>query len=157
MTKKTNTTKANYTFNHADKKIYISKRFSNAAETFNSTEYKQLVELVKDFPTYEIEVVEIKKKQNKVSYKGLSLDEMRRFVKLQSEEEAELFEKVIKIAESKPSSYPVIKKWFLKKYREAYLNELENATINKLEAELDELSNEISEDSDEMLNEEKVA
>ncbi len=145
MRKTTNTTKVQYTFNHANKVIKISKRFANAAEKFNSPEYKQFVQLVADFPTYSIEVVEIKKKENKVSYKGLSIDEMKRFIKSRSEEEAELFEKVITIAKNKTSPYAVIKKWFLKKYKEAYLNEVANAELDKLEAELDELDNEVNE------------
>ena len=145
MRKTTNTTKVQFTFNHAEKTIKISKRFANAAEKFNSPEYKKFVQLVADFPTYSIEVVEIKKKENKVSYKGLSIDEMRRFIKSRSEEEAELFEKVITIAKNKTSPYAVIKKWFLNKYKEAYLNEVENAQFDKLEAELDELDNEVNE------------
>lgn len=157
MNKTRNTTKAQYTFNHPAKKILISKRFSNAAEKINSTEYKELVKLITDFPTYTIEVVEFKKNTNKLSYKGLTIDQMRRFIQTQSNEEAELFEKVIKIAKNKTSPYSVIKKWFLKRYKEAYLNEVENAALDELETELDELANEFDEDSNEISNEKKIA
>ena len=145
MTKRTNTTKANFTFDHAKKIIFIPKRFANAANVIGSVAYNQLVKLTKDFPTYTISVIEPKKKQGKVSYKGLTIDEMKRFVATVGNDEALLFNKVIDIAQNKTSPYAVIKKWFLNKYKEAYLNEIANAQNDILEAELDALDNEINE------------
>ena len=145
MTKRTNTTKANYTFNHTDKKIFITRRFENAANIIGSDAYNKLVRLTKDFPTYSISIIEPKKKQGKVSYKGLTIDEMKRFVSTIGTDETALFNKVIEIAQNKTSPYAVIKKWFLNKYKEDYLNEIANAQNVILEAELDTLDNEINE------------
>lgn len=143
MTNTTNTTKVNYKFDHAKKIIWISKRFSNAAEKIGSDAYNQLVLLTKDFPTYSIAVKEPKKKQGKVSYKGLTVNEMKRFVATIGKEESALFEKVINIAQNKTAPYAVIKKWFLNKYKKEYLNEIANVQEEILEAEHDELDNEV--------------
>ena len=134
MTTRRITTKANYTFDHVNKIIYITKRFENAANIIGSDTYNQLVKLTKDFPTYSISVIAPKKKQGKVSYKGLTIDEMKRFVATISNDEASLFDKVITIAQNKTSPYAVIKKWFLNKYKEAYLNEIVNTQNDILEA-----------------------
>ena len=69
---------------------------------------------------------------------------MKRFVATVGNDEASLFDKVIAIAQNKTSPYAVIKKWFLNKYKEAYLNEIANTQNEILEAELDELDNEIN-------------
>ena len=143
MTNTRKTTKVNYTFDHGNKIIWISKGFSKAAEIIGSDAYKQLVVLIKDFPTYTILVKEPKKKEGKVSYKGLTLNEMRRFVGTIGNEESALFERVIAIAQNKTAPYAVIKKWFLKNYKEAYLNEIANVQDEILDAELDELNNEV--------------
>lgn len=145
MTTRTITTKANFTLDHVNKIIYITKRFENAARIIGSDAYNQLVRLIKDFPNYSVSVIAPKKKQGKVSYKGLTIDEMKRFVATVGNDEALLFNKVIDIAQNKTSPYAVIKKWFLNKYKEAYLNEIANAQNDILEAELDTLYNEINE------------
>ena len=67
---------------------------------------------------------------------------MKRFLATVGEEDVKLFEKVCAIAESKQGKYPVIKKWFLNNYKEAYEKELENL---KLERELAELEAELKE------------
>ena len=65
---------------------------------------------------------------------------MKRFLATVGEEDVKLFEKVCEIAESKQGKYPVVKKWFLNNYKEAYEKELENL---KLERELAELEAEL--------------
>ena len=140
MTTRTIKTKANFTFDHAKKIIFIPKRFANAANVISSVAYNQLVKLTKDFPTYTISVIEPKKKQGKVSYKGLTIDEMKRFISTRSQEESALFEKVVEIAKHRKGTYAITKKWFLNKYKEAYDKELEAL---KLEMEIDELESEL--------------
>ena len=133
-------TTTNYTINAAKKEIIITKKFEKAANVIGSNEYKDLVTLMKDFPEFSIKVKEIKKKANKKTYNGLTLDEMRRFIGTRSEEELILFERVVVIAKHKKGSYAITKKWFLNKYKEAYDKELEAL---KLEMEMDELENEL--------------
>lgn len=124
------------TFNHVAKEIIITKAFEVEANAIGSPAYDELVRIRKDFPDYTIRRKEIARKENKKSFKGLTLDEMRRFLSTLGEADLILFEKVCKIAEGKQGKYAVIKKWFLKNYQEAYEKELENL---KLESELAEL------------------
>ena len=124
-------------FNHAAKEIIITKAFEKAANKIGSTEYNELVKIRRDFPDYTIRRKEIAKKDNKKSFKGLTVDEMRRFLSSIGEADVKLFEKVCEVAENKQGKYAVIKKWFLNHYKEAYEKELENL---KLERELDELA-----------------
>lgn len=135
-------TTTNYSINAAKKEIIITKKFEKAANVIGSNEYKELVTLMKDFPNFEIKVKEIKKKANKKTYGGLTIEEMKRFISTRTEEEVILFEKVVTIAKQRKGSYAITKKWFLSKYKEAYDNEL---AALKLEMEIDELENEIDE------------
>ena len=128
------------TFNHVAKEIIITKAFEVEANTIGSPAYDELVRIRKDFPDYTIKRKEIAKRENKKSFKGLTIDEMKRFLATVGEEDVKLFEKVCAIAESKQGKYPVIKKWFLNNYKEAYEKELENL---KLESELAELESEL--------------
>lgn len=100
-------TTTNYTINAAAKEIEITKKFEKAASVYNSNEYKQLVALMNDLPTFTIKVKEIKKKAGKKSYKGLTINEMRRFVSTRSEKELFVFEKVLEVAKHKNGSYAI--------------------------------------------------
>ena len=136
-------TTANYTIDAAKKEIIITKKFEKAANVIGSNEYKDLVTLMKDFPDFKIKVKEIKKKANKKTYNGLTIEEMKRFISTRTNEEVLLFEKVVTIAKHKKGSYAITKKWFLNKYKEAYDMELEAL---KLEKEINDLVNEIDDD-----------
>ena len=126
---KNNTT--NYTINAAKKEIIITKKFEKAANSIGSREYNELVVLMKDFPTFSIVVKEIKKSTSKKKYNGLTIEEMKRFIGTQSEEEVILFERVVAIAKHKKGSYAITKKWFLNKYKDAYEKELESLKIEE--------------------------
>lgn len=108
------------TFNHVAKEIIITKAFEVEANAIGSPAYEELVRIRKDFPDYTIKRKEIAKRENKKSFKGLTIDEMKRFLATVGEEDVKLFEKVCAIAESKQGKYPAIKKWFLNNYKEAY-------------------------------------
>ena len=66
----------------------------------------------------------VEKKENKKSYKGLSIEEMTRFLSNRAEEEQEMFKKVLAIAANKQGKYAIVKKWFLDNYKEAYSEEI---------------------------------
>lgn len=66
---------------YAKKQIIITKGFEKAAGEINSAEYKVLQTAMKDFPTFEIRRKEIKKKENKTSYRGLTYAIMEDFSK----------------------------------------------------------------------------
>lgn len=128
------------TFNHTTKEIIITKAFLAEANTIGSNAYNELLKIRKDFPDYTIKTKVITKNVSKKSYKGLTVNEMKRFLVTVGEADVELFEKVCAIAEGKQGKYAIIKKWFLNNYQEAYDKELENI---KLEKELAELEAEI--------------
>lgn len=115
-----------YEINYAAKEIIITKKFNKAAGIIDSVEYKIMLALRKDFADFSIKTKSIEKKENKVSYKGLSIEEMKRFIVAnRSKEEQELFEKILKLQEGKKGKYATVKKWFLDNYKEIYTTELE--------------------------------
>lgn len=118
-----------YEINFAAKEIIITKKFSKAAGIVGSEEYLAMVTLRKDFEDFSIKIKSIEKKENKVSYKGLSIDEMRRFLKNNKEQEdLDPFEKILELQEGKRGKYAIVKKWFLDNYKESYTTELEELT-----------------------------
>lgn len=135
-----------YAINFATETITITKRFGKAASDFNTAEHRTMMLLRKEYPTFKFEYKAIKKKETKHSYKGLSIDEMRRFMKTRTEKEQDTFEKVVILADTKQSKYAVIKKWFLNHYKDEYNAELETL---KAEEELAELESELNELDDE--------
>ena len=121
----------NITFNHANKEITITKVFEKEANIIGSNAYLELIRVRKDFPDYTIKRKEIKKNTSKQSYKGLTMEEMKRFLSTIGEKDVELFEKVVGIASVKQGKYAIIKKWFLNNYQEAYEKELEIVNLEK--------------------------
>ena len=107
-------------------------------------------ELRKEFAGYSIVYKTIEKKENKKSYKGLTIEEMIRFVSGMSVEEQEVFNKVIEVASNRQGKYAIVKKWFMNHYKEAYAKEIEAQEIDKelqdIEAELAEMDDEMLED-----------
>ena len=137
-----------YKINAAARTIELTKKFEKAASVYGSEEYRLLVALMNDFPTFTVVVKEIKRKEGKKSYKGLSIEEMRRFVTTLGAKDLATFNKVVEIAKQKKGSYALIKKWFLDNYKEAYEAEIETAKaeeaeIKRLEAELLAIENEV--------------
>ena len=77
------------TFNHADKEIIITKAFETEANAVGSNAYNELVRIRKDFPDYTIKRKEITKRENKKSFKGLTIEEMKRFLATVGEKDLE--------------------------------------------------------------------
>ena len=128
----TTTTVKGYVLNLVEGKIVITRRFEKKAMVYGSDEYTILTGLRKDFPEFKIEIKEIKKNDNKKSYEGLTIEEMKRFVSTRSEEEKEALERVIKLADDKKKSkYGKIKKWFLDNYKDIYVPEIETIKVKK--------------------------
>jgi hypothetical protein len=111
--------------NHLNKEILISKSFSKAAMNPNSTEYQDLKEVMCAHPDYRVAQRNIKKKENKKTFAGLTYEYMRDYLILHTspEEEAEAvaeLDEMILIARCHTPnfSYATIKKWFLRKFPE---------------------------------------
>ena len=88
-------------------------------------------QLRKEFTGFSFVYKTIEKKENKKSYKGLSIDEMKRFISNRTDEEMDMFEKVLELASNRQGKYAVVKKWFLDNYKEAYATEIEKIKENK--------------------------
>ncbi len=118
-----------YEIKLAAKEIIVTKKFEKAAGVYGTDEYKVLIALKNDFSDFSFRVKTIEKKENKVAYKGLSIEEMKRFIKAnRSQEEQELFEKILELQNGNKGKYAAIKKWFLNRYKEVYTTALEELT-----------------------------
>ena len=114
----------NYTINFETEEIIITKKFGKAASQIGTPEFKVMQQLRKEFAGFLFAYKTIEKKENKKSYKGLSIEEMTRFLSNRAEEEQEMFKKVLAIAANKQGKYAIVKKWFLDYYKEAYSEEI---------------------------------
>lgn len=126
---KNNTTNNGIKVNVVTKEIIITKAFEKAASQIGSKEYEEMVKTLQDFPEFVVKYKEIKKKANKTSYKGLTIDEMKRFVSTRSKAEQEKFDKVLEIASGQRGKYAIVKKWFLDNYKEVYVSELDTISV----------------------------
>ncbi len=121
----------NYTINFEAEEIIITKKFGKAASQIGTPEFKVMQQLRKEFTGFSFVYKTIEKKENKKSYKGLSIDEMKRFISNRTDEEMDMFEKVLELASNRQGKYAVVKKWFLDNYKEAYATEIEKIKENK--------------------------
>ena len=107
--------------NHEDNTITITRKLANLASNPFSKEAKLLDKVRAKNVGYTIVVRTIKTNPDKDSYKGLTHDYMRNYIiRFSDDKKADLkeLEDMIFISQchSKSKRYPVIKKWFLKKY-----------------------------------------
>lgn len=128
---KNNTASNGIKVNVVTKEIIITKAFEKAASQIGSKEYEEMVKTLQDFPEFVVKYKEIKKKANKTSYKGLTIDEMKRFVSTRSTAEQEKFDKVLEIASGQRGKYAIVKKWFLDNYKEVYVSELDTISVKE--------------------------
>ena len=69
-----------YEIDFINSKIILTKKFYKAAGTLNSNEYRILVQLRRDNPTFTVELREIKKKEGKQSYRNLTYEHMEAYI-----------------------------------------------------------------------------
>lgn len=106
------------------KKIEMTKTEAKAAGKPNTTEYNTLLELMNNFPGYQIEIVKTAAK--KVDrFKGLDYNYMRDYIKSHNEELLKEFytlrgldENGKKVGMAAAASYGEIKMWFLEQFPE---------------------------------------
>lgn len=131
-----------YEINFETKEIIITKAFQKAAGIVNTDEYRDLVTLRKDFGDFAIKVKTIEKKENKVSYNGLSVYKMKAAISYitNDEEAVKLFEKYVEVYKGQKGKYATLKKLFLDKYKEEYnaLNATDMVEIDRLVKEFEE-------------------
>lgn len=110
--------------NLMSKKIMMSKAEAKAAGNPNTAEYSILLELMKNFPSYQIEIVKSTAKKI-YSFKGLDYAYMENYIKSHDESKIEIFYKLRgldkggkKTSMAAAATYGEIKMWFLTQFPE---------------------------------------
>lgn len=106
------------------KKIVMTKTEAKAAGKPNTTEYNALLDLMKNFPGFQMEIV--KSTAKKVDrFKGLNYDYMETYIKSHNSELLEIFyelrgldEDGKKVGMAASATYGEIKMWFLTQFPE---------------------------------------
>lgn len=112
----------NMIIDHKNKKILLCRDFENKSKNAESGEFKQLCDIVKIFPSYDIVRREIAKKKNKEAYKGLTYGYMEAYIDLHGRLDImQEYKELRLLAECHSIRYPVIKAWFLEKFPEVKL------------------------------------
>lgn len=110
--------------NHMTKKIEMTKTEAKAAGKPNTPEYNTLLEQMKNFPSYQIEIVKsVAKKVDR--FKGLDYDYMKKYIEGHKPDLLETFYELRgldkdgkKIGVAAAATYGEIKMWFLEQFPE---------------------------------------
>lgn len=127
----------NVKINFTNSTIEISSKYANAASKINSREFKELMNLKKDFPTFTVSVVKSSVRKSN-SFKGLTMEYMEEYIKSHDDEGTILDEFNTLCGKnddkiSATASYGEIKMWFLNTYPE----------FEQRRAEIDEIMNRV--------------
>ncbi len=106
--------------NHENRTLVMDKTFAKAASFVGSNEYNLLQDARRDYPTYQVALRSIKKKEDKESYRGLTYQYMENYIACHANaiKIMEEYKELRLQAECHSIRYPNIKKWFLAKYPE---------------------------------------
>ena len=113
----------NINIDYINNSIVITKKFAKAAGILGSKEYNEMKQIRADYPTFQIVMKEIKKKEGKKSYRNLTFDNMRAFiVELVGADSPKVqnFDKVRELSKAQAGPYAYVKVWFLKNFGEEY-------------------------------------
>lgn len=129
--------------------VMMTKKFAKKAMDPTTKEYKMLCNVRMANPSFKVETHTIKKNPNKESYKGLTYDYMREYIKRHtSKEEIEnaLYELDEQIFRSNCHSirYPQVKEWFLKTYPSVEKYGVNAEAVEVVEGMLTTLTNKVA-------------
>ena len=117
----------NYEINYNENTITVTKKFLKDAGIIGSPAYKELAQLRKDLPEFQIVQREIAKKQDKKSYGKLDYKAMGEFIKEKEKDTADVvlaeFEHVKQLSKIKSGPYAYVKTWFLARYKDEFVVE----------------------------------
>lgn len=102
--------KSLFAINFAEHTIVATKTTLKKASVPNSSEYKELMNLMKQNPTFAVVEKEIKPAVSKNAYKGLNRSFILRYISIQDNAD-ELNRQYNKASEM--GSFPLVRKWFL--------------------------------------------
>ena len=110
-----------YKIDYIKNTITASKKFLKAASVYGSTEYKTMIQLRTDFPTFTFEEKQITQKKGKQSYKNLTFEKMREHIILcQDGNRLKQFDYLMVFYETHRNRYAKIKSWYLEQYKDEY-------------------------------------
>lgn len=124
-----------FTVDFANSTITASKTTLKKAGVPNSAEYKALMKLMKQNPTFHIAEKEIKVAVGKETYKGLNKAIIEKFISIQPNA-TDLQKQYLKAAEM--GKFPLVRKWFLNVFEgikmEAINDAIEEAVLAEITA-----------------------
>lgn len=104
---------------HAEKKIIMNCNFAKRQSDTESAEFKRIQQLHLEFPDYKIVKKQVKKKENKEAYKGLTYEYMERYITARGDNAGMAkYNDLRFVSQCHSVRYPAIKKWFLETYPE---------------------------------------
>ena len=120
-----------YKIDYIKNTITASKKFLKAASVYGSTEYKTMILLRTDFPTFTFEEKQITQKKGKQSYKNLTFEKMREHIILcQDCNRLKQFDYLMTFYETHRNRYAKIKSWNLEQYKDEYADAATNIDDN---------------------------
>ena len=126
-----------FAVNFAENTIIASKPTLKKAGIPNSPEYKALMKLMKQNPTFTVTEKEINKAEGKKTYAGLNKDFIEKYISIKPKAEAEVLKKQYEKA-SEMGKFPLVRKWFLNTFRDfdmtAAKEEIEKAIFTEIAA-----------------------
>lgn len=112
--------------NDNNRTIEVTKKFSTAASRYGTREYEELQDARRAYPKYKVVVKKVSKKKD--TFKGLTYDYMRDYIKNHDNEEKSIMAEFCalcgkdangnRIEMADAASYGEIKAWFLSQYSE---------------------------------------
>ena len=103
--------------------IVASKATLKKAGNPTTPEYKALMKMIAEQPTFKVVEKKINTKSGKTTYKGLTIEMMESYINEQKNAVALCaeFESIRQFAkDSKRREYPLLKQWFVEKFKEQY-------------------------------------
>ena len=105
--------------------IELTKKEAAAAAKFGTTEYKQLQEARRDYPTFSVKTVSQKPATKKNTFKGLTYEYMEMYIQKHDDAEKSIMAEYLMLrgktdeaeeALAESFTYQEMKEWFLKKF-----------------------------------------
>lgn len=109
-----------YVIDHANKTITITKAFQMKANKPGTKEFRELAQLHKAYPDYDIIRRTATVSEDKKTHNGLTIDRMEKYIKVIEKDNEEnalnSFNAAKEFYEGERAYYGKMKSWFLKKY-----------------------------------------
>ncbi len=112
-----------FAYDFTNNTIVASKATLKKAGNPTTPEYKALMKMIAEQPTFKVVEKTINTKSGKTTYKGLTIEMMESYINEQKNAVAlcEEFESIRQFAkDSKRREYPLLKQWFVEKFKEQY-------------------------------------